>query len=128
MATIQQKRYPFPKNKRLLKPAEYQQAFAAQKKLYHKGIIIYYCENTLKESRLGLVIAKRHFKKAVTRNYLKRQIRESFRLHQQLLENPDSHKDIIVVATAKLIENKQCRISTLLDELWPRFVRASSLA
>lgn len=45
-------------------------------------------------SRLGLVISKKNASRAVTRNQIKRVIRESFRTHRELLPNVD----IIVLA------------------------------
>lgn len=57
--------------------------------------------NALNHPRLGLVIAKRHAKHAVTRNKLKRLIRETFRLQQQDLPAVD-----ILVLTHKGTNNK----------------------
>ena len=57
--------------------------------------------NDLNHPRLGLVIAKRHAKHAVTRNKLKRLIRETFRLQQQDLPAVD-----ILVLTHKGTNNQ----------------------
>lgn len=111
----------FPKNKRLLNPYEFQHVFEHQKKLYYRGIVVYYRENSLGYPRLGVVAAKKHFKKASTRNFIKRQIREYFRQHQESLGN----KDLVIVATHKLIENKSWSIPPLLGELWSRLADAA---
>lgn len=121
---MQDKRYCLVKSRRLLKPKEFQQVFEQQKKQYFRGIVVYYSDNSYDYSRLGLVVAKRHFKRAVTRNYIKRRMRESFRLNQQLL----GHCDIILIATAKLLENEEkWPISIILAELWQRIAADSSL-
>jgi ribonuclease P protein component len=121
---VHNKRYAFAKSQRLLKPLEFQKVFDQQQKLYHRGIVVYFCENSDLSSRLGLVVAKRHFKKAVTRNYIKRRMRESFRLNQSAL----GKKDIILIATSKLIENEiKWPIPTILAELWQRLVAPPSL-
>ena len=120
---MQKKRYTFSKCQRLLKPDEFKQVFEQQQKIYYRGVVAYYCTNNTTNPRLGLVVAKRHFKKAVTRNYIKRQMRESFRLNQSWLDN----QDIILVATAKLLEkDTQCPISTLMAELWQRLATGLS--
>ena len=60
-------------------------------------------------ARLGLAIARKHIKKAVGRNRIKRLVRESFRQHQQLLSGLD-----IVVALrgdASQLDNETIRQS-----------------
>ena len=42
-------------------------------------------ENAIGQPRLGIVVAKRHVKRAVDRNTIKRIIRESFRLAKAFL-------------------------------------------
>jgi ribonuclease P protein component len=54
-----------------------------------------YAENELPYHRLGLVVQKR-FWHAVNRNWIKRQLREWFRLHKHLLPLPG--KDIVIIA------------------------------
>ena len=119
---MQAERFTFPRHKRLLKPAEYQQVFTQQQKIYYQGIVIYYRENQTGNPRLGIVVSKRNFKKAVTRNRLKRSIRESFRLHQHLLNS----NDIVVAGTKQLTEETLWRAPAILAEIWQRLVHRSS--
>lgn len=72
-------------------------------------------------ARLGLVVGKKHLKKAVDRNRFKRLVRESFRHHQEQLKG----LDIIVLARgaakqaiAGESESDNREIATLLDKAW----------
>lgn len=119
---MQNKQKPLPhgfsKGQRLLKPAEYQKVFTQQKKCYNRGVLAYYCANEGLGARLGLVVAKRHFKKAVTRNQIKRRIRESFRLQSGL-----GNVDVIILATAKLGEEQLCQMPSIMSELWQQLMQ-----
>ena len=121
---MQHKRYSFTKSQRLLKPKEFQQVFEQQRKQFFRGIVVYYAKSPKPCSRIGLVVAKRHFKQAIVRNRIKRHMRESFRLNASLPE----HYDMVLIATAKLVENeKKWPIPLILAELWQRIVAESSL-
>lgn len=76
--------------------------------------------NSSAQSRLGLVIAKKHVRQANQRNRVKRIIRESFR-HQSL-----GNWDVIVLARPGigLFDNPTLRIQ--LDQLWQQFRRKAS--
>lgn len=118
---MQSKRYSFTKKQRILKPAEYQEVFKQQKKIYCRGLVVYYSDNSLSCARVGIAVAKRHFKKAVDRNHIKRKIRESFRVQLAL-----GNKDIVILATSKLREDKQCPITSALSEIWKQLSVQSS--
>lgn len=118
---MRNRRYSFTKKQRVLKPAEYQKVFKQQKKIYYQGVVAYYSDNPLPWTRLGIAVAKRHFKKAVDRNRIKRKIRESFRVQQEL-----GSKDIVIVVTSKLREDKQCSIDSALSEIWKQLSEHSS--
>lgn len=67
-------------------------------------------------SRLGLVIAKKHVRKAVDRNRIKRLVREHFRQEIQSHETFD-----IVFLARKGLDNLDNRaIKALLAHLWQR--------
>lgn len=61
--------------------------------------------------RLGLVIAKKYLRKAVDRNRIKRQIRESFRHSKQLIHG----MDVVVLLRADIrpVSNTQLRAQLL---------------
>lgn len=74
-------------------------------------------KNKLSHSRIGVSVAKRNIKKAVTRNKLKRIIKESFRLKHQVLPSVDI---VLIVKNSANLAPK----STLWDELnkkWDHF-------
>ncbi len=50
--------------------------------------------NHLGHPRLGMAISKKNVKRAVKRNLIKRQLRESFRLHQAIIGD----FDVVVLA------------------------------
>jgi ribonuclease P protein component len=71
--------------------------------------------NCQPQARLGLIVAKRHLKQAVKRNYIKRAIRESFRQHQERL----SGLDLVVLLKRKPDEQfKGQVICKCLEKHW----------
>lgn len=74
--------YRFAKVYRLLKTDEYSSVFNLRRCYSHELFQIYSKGNELGHARLGLVMAKKVAKAAVTRNTMKRIVREWFRLHR----------------------------------------------
>ena len=66
-------------------------------------------ENGLKQARLGLAISKKNVSRAVSRNQIKRAIRESFRHNKTLLKGMDvvviAHKKLTVINNKFIIES-----------------------
>jgi ribonuclease P protein component len=71
--------FSFPKRRRLTNSARFEQIFSQGRFAKNSNLATYVLENGLGFSRLGVVVSKKHGK-AVARNYLKRLIREAFRL------------------------------------------------
>lgn len=71
----------FSKRVRLLKPAEFGRVFKKAHRSSDRQLTILAAPNNLGYPRLGLAISKKHAKRAVDRNRIKRLVRESFRLH-----------------------------------------------
>ncbi len=74
------------------------------KRVYERGrraqgalFAVVVLENGLEHSRVGLSVAKRHFKLAVTRNKVRRVLREAFRLE---LASLPRGLDVVLVANA----------------------------
>ena len=71
-------------------------------------------------NRMMVSVPKRHFKRAVKRNLLKRRIREAYRLQKDLLESP-GHDILVVYNCGELIEFAQIRDE--VAQLLGRFAR-----
>ena len=76
--------YSFPKKIRITNDTQLQELFASGKSLSFGGITLKYI-NEKKGFKIGFSAPKRLHQSAVTRNLIKRRMRESFRLQQQLL-------------------------------------------
>ncbi|QEP42539.1 ribonuclease P protein component [Ectothiorhodospiraceae bacterium BW-2] len=70
--------------------------------------------NRLDHPRIGLTIPKRHLKRAVDRNRIKRQLRECFRLQQHQLQPVD----IIVMLMQHPTPEEQQQLCQLITEQW----------
>jgi ribonuclease P protein component len=75
----------FTRAHRLTLPAEYNEVFAAGKRV-SIGSFTVVVRRTDGPARLGLAIAKKQIKHAVGRNRIKRLAREAFRRHLELLK------------------------------------------
>ena len=85
----------FGRDKRLLTSRHFSAVFVSPTgKAPGRSVLLLARDNGLDHPRLGLVIGKKSVKLAVERNRLRRIIRDSFRLHQQMLAG----LDIVVVA------------------------------
>ena len=76
--------YSFPKQHRITNDTQLQELFESGKYFSFGGITLKYI-NEKKECKIGFSAPKRLHQSAVTRNLIKRRMRESFRLQQQLL-------------------------------------------
>ncbi|MEM1145591.1 MAG: ribonuclease P protein component [Pseudomonadota bacterium] len=78
-------------------------------------------EPTVIESRLGLAIAKKHLRKAVERNRMKRIARECFREQRHLMAGAQITADVVILSrpNARHANRQQIRsaINQLLAEL-----------
>ena len=84
----------FTKEQRLLTPAAFREVFdAPERKLHQSHLMAFVRTNTHEQPRVGMAITKRKVPTAVSRNLIKRQIREQFRVKASVLEN----KDIIFI-------------------------------
>lgn len=71
-------------------------------KLYYTPIV----SATKTRFQVGFSVPKRHFKKAVDRNYIKRLLRENYRLNKNLFENlPPASYGLMIVYTGKEMPN-----------------------
>ena len=80
----------FTKEQRLLTPVAFREVFdAPERKLHQSHLMAFVRTNTHEQPRVGMAITKRKVPTAVSRNLIKRQIREQFRVKASILENKD---------------------------------------
>ena len=104
------------KRARLLKAADYARVFDNAVRSSDQYFTVLARKNDSSYPRLGLAISKKRAKLAVTRNRLKRLIRESFRLRQQEL----FAADYIVLAGQKSSKATNSELNHSLDKHWQR--------
>lgn len=68
-----------PRTNRLRKRKDFEKVFKEGKGFQEKFLFLKLRENEKEETRISFVIPKKHFKKAVLRNKLKRRLREQVR-------------------------------------------------
>lgn len=109
----------FRKNHRLLTKTEFQSVFDQQAfKVHYKCLLALFKPNQQPHARLGLIVGKRVAKLAVTRNKIKRILRESFRLHKHQLTGFD-----IVIITRQPCNNlDKVNIREGIDKLWEKWL------
>lgn len=76
-------------------------------------------ENNLDYPRLGLAISRKSARLAVTRNRIKRLIREFFRAHQQDLTG----LDVVVVGKPGLDKKTNAALRKILEQHWKRLIQ-----
>ncbi len=108
----------FTRSSRLLNAAEYAYVFARAQKQSNKHFTLLCRKNNLDIARLGLAIAKKQLRLAVSRNRIKRLIRESFRVNQELLVG----LDIIVLTRTPVLKCTNKEIFTQLEQQWQQLV------
>ncbi len=87
------------KQAKIVKTDDFSSVFNLRKRIASQYLVMRYRVNALGAPRLGLIVSKKTAKLAVQRNYMKRVLRELFRLNQHHLPNVD-----LVVQAQKTFE------------------------
>jgi ribonuclease P protein component len=106
--------YAFTRRQRLLKAKEFAAVFSARRILRSRSYLVMSCPNELGHARLGMVVGKRQFKRAVDRNRMRRIIRETFRLYSPNLPVLDV---VVKVNTAPVDDEAASELAGLLAKL-----------
>jgi len=110
--------FSFPTRLRLGKPADYKRVFANPVKSTDRFFTLLAIKNDFDHPRLGLAIAKKNIRNAVTRNLIKRAVRENFRLQQHSLVNVD----VVVLARRDAANASSTLLSKSLDKHWLKLI------
>jgi len=116
--------YEFNRESRLLTPGQFQYVFTKPIRFGSRHFTILITptnlsEDSNKNNRLGLAIAKKRVKLAVQRNRIKRIIRESFRLNQHDL--PAIDMVVMVKSGIDQLDNKE--INQELEKVWRKIIQ-----
>jgi ribonuclease P protein component len=106
----------FPKRARLLKPAEFSRVFKDPIRSSDRFFTILAASGSDADlARLGLAISKKHAKRAVDRNRIKRLVRESFRQYPNLPK-----VDLVVMARETTAKTDSQTLLVSLTQHWKR--------
>lgn len=98
-------------------PSDYQAVFdQVSSKVRTPCVTVLATKSSVEQARLGLIVAKKHVKRAVDRNRLKRVIREQFRLHQYSLTGLD------IVVIVRPGANKRADVVKCLEQSWNKLI------
>lgn len=111
--------YSFSRELRLLTPDDFQPVFKNAIPAVSPHLTLLARKNSLDHPRIGMAIPKKHIKRAVGRNRIRRIVREQFRLQQHQLPAID----IVVIAKAGIADLSNQEINTILDKLWRKLVQ-----
>lgn len=106
----------FPRNTRLVSQADFQHVFAGARKIANRSFTVLVRKNSCQQARLGMAISKKIARRAVDRNRIKRQIRESFRCQGQQMD----HVDIVVLGRQGITARNRHELASDINELFSR--------
>ena len=112
-------RYELGRHRKLLNAAQFRTVFNRRVSVHGKHFSFHAVATNLEDSRVGITVSKKVSKRAVQRNRIKRQIRESFRHNRHNL----SAMDIVVVSKPGGAEQENTLLRTELDNLWGKVNR-----
>jgi len=108
----------FPRNHRLITKAEFKYVFDKASKINQKHFLILFRPNQKQHARIGIIVGKRFVNSAVTRNQIRRVIRDSFRLNQKNL----SGWDIVVITRLQCDTLSKEKIREGINSLWKKLL------
>lgn len=107
-----------PRSARLSGKADFDRVFATARRKGSRFFRIVLADNAFGHARLGMAVSRRVDKRAVVRNRLRRQIRESFRDAWPRLP----HVDIVVTARPEAAHASRADVWRDLVAFWPQLM------
>ncbi len=111
-------KFRLPKQAKLLKTDDFSSVFNLRKRIANTYLVIRFKPNNLNRPRLGLVVGKKTAKLAVQRNYMKRVLREFFRLNQHQLPS----LDLVVQVQKKFQKTEFVQIKQEFEQLTQKLI------
>ncbi len=111
--------FRFRRVHRLLKTDDFSSVFSLRQVRSNPFFQVYVRPNDLGHARVGLVVGKKTAKRANRRNYIKRSVREWFRLHQHELGS----NDYVVRARLAFVRNNRHEAVEALASLFVKLQR-----
>lgn len=116
--------FTYPKNERLKSKTTIGLLFSDGKSVSKYPLRLVYrqaAENSEEQTKIGVSVSKKYFKKAVDRNYFKRVLRETYRLNKHLLlDNLDGNYSIMLFYQTK-DKLSYHEINTKMIQLFEKF-------
>ena len=109
-------RLSLPRTARLLRPGDFTALRGHSKRASTTCFLAEYRATVHTTARLGMAVSRKVSKLAVTRNRIRRTIRESFRLHRPELPCVD----ILLIARARAAEQTNAVLRAELESIWCR--------
>lgn len=109
----------FPPTDRLSTPGHFQRVFDGPAyKVSSRAFLLLAQVTEADSSRLGVIVAKKHIRRATHRNRIKRLVREHFRLTRLSVS-----LDLVVLAKAAANQMDNARVREDLSVLWHKLER-----
>ncbi len=113
----------FGRSGRLLSGGDFQAVFnTSEFRVAHRNFLLLATANKLNHPRIGLVVAKKNVRLAVSRNRIKRVARETFRNNWERLGN----LDVVFLAKKGIDKLSRAEQTDLLNKGWSRLSRELS--
>ena len=104
----------FPRSSSLAKAEDFKRVFSSNTRVSDDCFTLLIAKHRSDSPRIGFAIAKKQIKRAVDRNRIKRLVRESFRLNQNILPG----RDLVVMVRHRILKLTNRQILQRLDKHW----------
>lgn len=103
-----------PREAHMLRPADFGALRGTSQRIATRAFVAEYRHTTFAGARLGMAVSRRVSKRAVERNRIRRQIRETFRLQRAQLPNVD----VLLIARGLAAAQTNSALRLDLETIW----------